>query len=61
VKLDKLDWPAQEETLVETIEALAGSQQPHSRRKAKGRNPLADRVRRMHVTEQKDKEITKHA
>jgi glycosyltransferase involved in cell wall biosynthesis len=25
VKLDKLDWPAQRETLVETVEALAGS------------------------------------
>jgi hypothetical protein len=61
VKLDKLDWPAQEETLVETVEALAGSRQPHSWRKATGRNPLAGRVRRMRVTEQKDKEIAKHA
>ena len=25
MKLDKLDWPAQKETLVETVEALAGS------------------------------------
>ena len=58
VKLDKLDWPTQKETLVETVEALAGSRQPHSRRKARA---LADQVRRMRVAERKDKEITKHA
>jgi glycosyltransferase involved in cell wall biosynthesis len=32
IKLDKLDWPAQKETLVETIEALTSSANPHSRR-----------------------------
>ena len=61
MKLDKLDWPAQEETLVETVEALAGSRPRHSRRRARVHNPLADRVRRMRAAEQKDKEITKHA
>ena len=30
MKLDKLDWPAQKETLVETVEALAGSRERHS-------------------------------
>lgn len=61
MKLDKLDWPAQEETLVETVEAPTGSQKPHSWRKVGLRNPLADQVRRTRTTEQKDKEITKHA
>jgi hypothetical protein len=27
MKLDKLDWPAQEETLVHTVEALVAGQQ----------------------------------
>ena len=61
MKLDKLDWPAQEQTLVETVEALAGSRKPHSWLKAGLRSPLANPVRRMRTTEQKDKEITKHA
>jgi glycosyltransferase involved in cell wall biosynthesis len=60
VKLDKLDWPAQEETFVGTVEALAGSREPHSWRKASAR-PLVGRVRRMRAVGQKDKEITKHA
>jgi glycosyltransferase involved in cell wall biosynthesis len=34
LKLDKLSWPAQERTLVETVEALAGSRERHSWRKA---------------------------
>jgi hypothetical protein len=57
MKLDKFDWPAQEETLVKTVEAPTGSRKPHSWGKA----GLADQVRRMRTTEQKDKEITKHA
>ena len=32
-KLDKLDWPAQKETLVETVEALTSSAKLHSRRR----------------------------
>jgi glycosyltransferase involved in cell wall biosynthesis len=66
MKLDKLDRPAQEETLVETVEALAGSRELHSWRKARARGPLVGQVRRRQVAEQegagqKDKEITKHA
>ena len=45
-KLDELDWPAQKETLVETVEALAGSRTLPSWRKARARGPLVDRVRR---------------
>jgi glycosyltransferase involved in cell wall biosynthesis len=37
IKLDKLDWPAQKETLVGTVEAAAGSRRPRSRR---GTEPL---------------------
>ena len=59
MKLDKLDWPAQKETLVETVEALAGS--GHGIRGARrGRATLAGQVRRMRP-QAKDKEITKHA
>jgi glycosyltransferase involved in cell wall biosynthesis len=36
-KLEKLDWPAQKETLVETVEELDGSRKPRSRRKARQR------------------------
>ena len=61
MKLDKFDWPAQEQTLVETVEALTGSRKPHSWLKVGLRSPLANPVRRMRTTEQKDKEITKHA
>jgi glycosyltransferase involved in cell wall biosynthesis len=61
VKLNKLDWPAQEETLVETVEALAGFRERRSWRSVRARSPLADEVRRMQATGQKDKEITKHA
>ena len=44
IKLDRLDWPAQKETLVETVEALAGFGKPHSRRQAgSARNLLAGR------------------
>ena len=34
IKLDKLDWSAQKETLVGTVEALAGSRRLRSRREA---------------------------
>ncbi len=61
MKLDKFNWPAQEETLVEAVEAPTGSRKPHSWRKGGLRSPLADQVRRTRTTEQKDKEITKHA
>jgi glycosyltransferase involved in cell wall biosynthesis len=61
MKLDKLDWPAQKETLVDAVQALVGSGELHSGRKARARNPLADQVRWMRTAEQKDKEITKHA
>jgi glycosyltransferase involved in cell wall biosynthesis len=53
VKLDKLDWLAQEETLVATVEALAGSRELHSRRTTSGRSPLAGRVRRMRLARQR--------
>ena len=56
IKLDKLDWPAQKQTLVETVEALPGSRRPRSRRKA-----LVGHVRRMQLAGRKDKEVTKHA
>jgi glycosyltransferase involved in cell wall biosynthesis len=39
LRLDKLDWPTQKLSLVETVEALAGSQPRHSRRRARVRNP----------------------
>ena len=55
-KLDELDWPTQRETLVETVEGLAGSPKPRWRSKA-----LAGQIRRMQVAGRKDKEITKHA
>ena len=61
MKLDKLDWPVQEETLVETVEALAGFRELHSSRMARARSPLVGKVGRMQVAGQKDKEITKHA
>ena len=35
MKLDRLSWPAQKETLVETVEALAASREPRSWRKAR--------------------------
>jgi hypothetical protein len=60
-KLDKLDWPAQKETLVETVEALAGSPERRSWRRTRVRGPLAGQVRRARVAGQKDKEMTKHA
>ncbi|HEY5053243.1 MAG TPA: glycosyltransferase [Solirubrobacterales bacterium] len=61
MKLDKLGWPAQIETLVETVEALAGSRELHSWRKARARSPLVGQVCRMQVARPKDKETTKHA
>ena len=61
MKLDKLDWPAQKEMLVETVEALAGFRELHSSRKARARSPLVGKVRRMQAAGQEDKEITKHA
>jgi glycosyltransferase involved in cell wall biosynthesis len=61
MKLDKLDWLAQEETLVETVEALAGSRELHSWRTARARSPLAGQLRRRQVAGPKDKETTKHA
>jgi glycosyltransferase involved in cell wall biosynthesis len=61
MKLDKLDWSAQKETLVETVEApwLASG---NSIRGARGGRavPRTARDRRMQVAGQKDKEITKH-
>jgi glycosyltransferase involved in cell wall biosynthesis len=61
MKLDELDWPAQEETLVNTVEALAGPRELPSWRTAKARTPPFGLVRRMQAAEQKDKEITEHA
>ena len=61
IKLDELDWPAQKETLLETVEALADPRKARSWRKAGVRVPLTGEVRRMQVEGQKDKEITKHA
>ena len=61
MKLDKLDWPAQKEALVETVEALAGSRKPRSRRKARAaRNLLVGRVRQREITGQKNKETIEH-
>jgi len=59
-KLDKLAWPVQKETLVNTVEALAGSGKFHSWRKAGQRSPVTSRVRRGRIAEQKDREITRH-
>jgi glycosyltransferase involved in cell wall biosynthesis len=59
VKLDKLDWPAQKETLVEAVEALAGSAESHSRRRAgRARRPWTGR--QYATAKPKDKEISKH-
>jgi len=56
-KLDKLDWPAQKETLVETVEALAGTGKPRSRRKARAASDcLVGRARRRRIAGQKDKD-----
>jgi glycosyltransferase involved in cell wall biosynthesis len=59
-KLDRLNWPAQKQTLVETVEALAASREPRSWRKARarsrGRPGPPDEV-----AGQKDKEMMKHA
>ncbi len=38
MKLDRLSWPAQKETLVETVEALADSREPRLWRKARARS-----------------------
>jgi glycosyltransferase involved in cell wall biosynthesis len=59
MKLDKLDWPVQEETLVATVEALAGSREWHSRRRARARSPWPARFAECEP-QAKDKEITKH-
>jgi glycosyltransferase involved in cell wall biosynthesis len=61
MKLDKLDWPAQKETLVKTVEALVGSRALNSWRKARAPSPLVGQVGRTQVARQKEKEITKHA
>ena len=61
IKLDELDWPAQKETLTETVEALTSPRRVRSWRKAGVRIPLSGVVRRMQVERKKDKEITKHA
>jgi glycosyltransferase involved in cell wall biosynthesis len=53
MKLEKLDWPAQKETLVETVEELEGSRKPHPRRKA-------SRLFGNGKHEQTDKETTEH-
>jgi len=61
IKLDKLDWSVQKETLVETVEALAGPGKLHSRRKVGTANiSRAGRIHRWVVAKQKDKEIKKH-
>jgi hypothetical protein len=61
IKLGKLDWPAQKETLVGTVEALAGSRRSRSWR---GTEPLSIPWRRRsakrRITERHDKEITRH-
>jgi glycosyltransferase involved in cell wall biosynthesis len=58
IKLDKLDWPAQKETLVGTVEALASSRKSQSARKVwQARIPLGVLKRN---AKQKDKEITRH-
>jgi glycosyltransferase involved in cell wall biosynthesis len=59
-KLDELDWPAQKETLVQTVEALVGSRALPSRRKTRARSPRVGGIRQMQVAGEKDKEITKH-
>lgn len=53
-KLDELDWPAQKQTLVETVEALAI-------RKSPGGRYTSRRAGGTQVAGRKDKEITKHA
>lgn len=53
MKLEKLDWPAQKETLVETVEALNGSRKRGSRRKARQRFVHGE-------YKQKDRETTGH-
>jgi glycosyltransferase involved in cell wall biosynthesis len=61
IKLDKLDWPAQKETLVATVEALAASGRLPSRREARPvRRPWPRRPAKGGITGQKDKEITRH-
>jgi glycosyltransferase involved in cell wall biosynthesis len=61
IKLDKLDWPAQKETLVATVEALAASGRLPSRREARPvRRPWSRRPAIGGITGQKDKEITRH-
>ena len=59
IKLDKLDWPAQKETLVETVEALAGS---GNRIRGAGRGERAGpgSARQHAIAKPKDKEISKH-
>jgi glycosyltransferase involved in cell wall biosynthesis len=47
MKLDKLSWSVQKETLVETVEALADSREQHAWRSKEQRN--------------RNKEIAKHA
>jgi glycosyltransferase involved in cell wall biosynthesis len=49
IKLDELDWPAQKETLLETVEALADPRKARSWRKARVRAPLTGEVRCMQV------------
>jgi hypothetical protein len=39
MRLGKLDWPAQKEAFVETVEALPGSRVLHSWRKERARSP----------------------
>lgn len=44
LKLEKLDWPAQKESLVATVERLAGFRELHSSPKARARRPLVSKV-----------------
>jgi glycosyltransferase involved in cell wall biosynthesis len=64
-KLDRLNWPAQKETLVETVEALAASREPRSWRRARARSrgragPPNEPGPPSEVAGQKDEEM-KHA
>jgi glycosyltransferase involved in cell wall biosynthesis len=72
MKLDRLNWPAQKATLVETVEALAASREPRSWRKARARSrgrpgppnepgPPYEPGQPSEVAGQKDEEMTKHA
>jgi glycosyltransferase involved in cell wall biosynthesis len=58
-RLDKLDWDAQKETLVEAVEALAGPREVPSWRRARGRSSWSARSAGR-TPQGREKEITKH-